>query len=81
MEFNIIDPTAPKFADAVMSKEKQDYISKKLDQMTAQWKDDDALRVSDIMTEIALFCNTPEELVYATILHFTWWAKRGVLIS
>lgn len=81
MEFKLINETAPKFADTVMSTERQDELSKKLDEMTDKWGKNEALRVSNIMIEIASFCNTIEEMTYCVIMHFTWWAKRGVLVD
>lgn len=78
MDFVIIDETAPLFGDSILSTERQQELSKKLDDMVKGFSPKvQLIRVCHIMQEIASFCDTVEELTFCTILHINWHQKRG----
>lgn len=80
MEFKLINPSEPIFGDTILSKERQDELSKQLDNMTKSWNPNEAIRVCNIMVDIASYCNTVEEMTYCVLLHMGWWQRKGILI-
>lgn len=75
MEFKIINETAALFGDSILTTERQNQLSKKLDEMVGNLTG--AVRVCNIFQEMASYCNTPEELSYCIVLHLNWHYKRG----
>lgn len=81
MEFKIINETAASFGDSILTQERQTELSKKLNEMVNAFGSRlQFVRVCNVMQEIALFCNTNEELAYCIILHMGWHQKRGHII-
>lgn len=82
MEYNIINETAAALGDSILSMARQQELSKQLDAMVKEWnKVTQLIRTCHIMSEIASFCNTPEEFSYCIVLHMGWHQKRGMNLS
>jgi hypothetical protein len=77
MELKIIDPTAKTFNEAVgISPERAIVLSKSMDALIKSYGHT-AVRTHDVFNDIAHFCNNSEELVYCSVVHVTWHARRG----
>lgn len=78
MELNMPNPDAKEFPDAFgITPERQQELSKHLNDMVERWIPGSLLRVHHIISNIAFFCDGPEELAYCLILHMGWWQRRG----
>lgn len=78
MDFKIINETADKFGDSILSLERQTELSKNLDAMVKRLNEKIHFEyVCNIIQEIASFCDTKEELAYCIVLHMGWHQKRG----
>lgn len=78
MELNIPNPDAKEFPDAFgISAKRQEELSKNLDTMVNGWTTGSVLRVQHIISDIAFFCQGPEEFAYCVVLHMGWWQRRG----
>lgn len=84
MELNMTNPESLDFCEAVgILPERQKELSKSLDEMV--WRLDSGpvklYQVHHIFAEIASFCKSPEELIYCTVLHCGWHARRGRILA
>lgn len=78
MELNMPNPDAKEFPDAFgITPERQTELSKHLDAMVESWTPGNILRVQHIVSDIAFFCNGPQEFAYCVVLHMGWWQRRG----
>lgn len=84
MELNIPNPESNDYCEAVgISPERQQVLSKSLDAMVEK-AESGLLRIEkmhNVFAEIASFCNGPEELIYCTVLHCGWQARRGRILA
>lgn len=78
MELNMPNPDAKDFPEAFgITPERQEKLSKDLDAMVKSWTPGNVLRVQHIVSDIAFFCDGPEEFAYCVVLHMGWWQRRG----
>lgn len=86
MDYKIINPNATELQDQIgISPERCLELSKKLDDMVRNWSPKNggtvAVKVCDIMEELAFYCNNIEEFSYCVLLHMGWHQRRGMLLS
>lgn len=78
MELNMPNPDAKDVPDAFgISAARQRELADKLNAMVNRWTPGNLLRVQHILSDIAFFCNGPEEFAYCIVLHMGWWQRRG----
>lgn len=78
MELNMPNPDAKEFPDAFgISAVRQKELSECLNKMVDSWQSGQLLRVHHIISDIAFFCQGPEEFAYCVVLHMGWWQRRG----
>lgn len=81
MELKIVNQTAPSFNEAIgITEERRMQLVENLDQMTNRFRGQ-TVRTCDVFAEIATMCNNPEELVFCTMIHTTWWARKGFYLG
>lgn len=84
MELNIPNPDCNDFCEAVgISPERQKELSESLDEMVRQLNSGPVklVKMHDVFAQIASYCKTPEELVYCTVLHCGWHARKGKVLA
>lgn len=80
-KLNIIDPCANDLGGAFdISPKRQKEIQILMDEMVERFAGD-AVRTCNVLDEIASFCNSWEECIWATVLHIGWHAKNGRAIT
>lgn len=81
MKLKIKNPTAPSFHEAVgISEERSNELSDKLDGLTKKYLGN-TVQTCDLFSEIALFCDNLEEVIYCTINHCNFMmVKFGIIL-
>lgn len=84
MELNIVNPDSNDYCEAVgISPERQQELSKALDEMVRKG-DSGPLRIEkmhNMFAEITSYCQNNAELIYCTVLHCGWQARRGRILA
>lgn len=76
----IPNPTAADLGTALgLSQERQNELSECLNQMVRKFGSSN-VRTCNVLDEIAGYCNSWEETIWATVLHIGWHARRGTIL-
>lgn len=81
MELNIVDATSDSVCSAFgISKERMAYLTKRSNEILASYGGHNA-RITDILNEIAFYCETKEELVVLAMRYQNALDRRAILIG
>lgn len=84
MELNILHPNSNDFCEAVgISQERQQELSKRLDAMVREAESGQLriVKMHEVFAEITSYCQDNAELIYCTVLHCGWQARRGRILA
>jgi hypothetical protein len=84
MNLKIVNETAASFNESVgISEERSNELSLKMDLMMKTYVAENRLvRICHVMEEIAMLCNSTEELVFCVITHCNWaMMAKGIIYN
>lgn len=84
MELNIINPDSNDFCEALgIGPDRQKELSGSLDDMVRRLNTGPVqlVKMHQVFAHIASFCNNEEELLYCTVLHCGWHARKGKILA
>lgn len=80
-KLKIVDETSSSFDQAVgLLSERSKELSRKMDELVKSYGQG-PVRTCNVFNDIASFCESLEEMIYCTVVHCAWHAKRGFILA